>query len=709
MLKRLRDRLRHGRAAGAWVTETEALCREIAASGLFDAAFYRARHDGVPATHDAALRHFLRCGLAEGHQPSARFDPIWYAQQYPDIVAAGALPLLHYIRHGRDEGRQGTAPVGSMPRVRAASADTEKGRSAQARHCEDFSDFEQSCLFAPYRHAPFSEATIRAIGYMAARKRHVLRTARAEERLPGVTVVIPWRGEALDHLCSAVISAGQQEPRPREILVLATKPVTEAITTQLRANVDGPMPRYLEAPEDVCGFLACVYDAVATPWLVWLEPGDRLGADYMRIMSEFAPRMRSPFVLNCGRYCAITGSSADDEDHSTLASVTLEPLQASCLEHRGRAGLSGLLHETQQLGRLPRMQESLPIARLPWLLTVWLAQQAHGSTVPCLLVEHQVVDAELTANAPPVALEQPVRAAIRGACLADSLPDVPLADLRAMYAPRVPALLEPDAYRASVVIPNYECADELNACVQAVRRFSPSETELVIVDNGSGVTTQRVLGQLERLDRVTVIRNAKNLGFTYAVNQGISAVPTESDVVLLNNDAIVSPGWLDALQAVRVLVPEAGLIVPQQVLLANSPTMQVHHPGSNPQRELDVNLSWHHGNVLHPLGEVAPGMVALRFAPFFCVLIPREVLAALGPLDYRNGPHYRSDNLYCDAVRRILGRPVIHTSHSKVYHLLQRATTQLREADAGLFEAMFRRNEWSDIVGHPAGGPARED
>ena len=47
---------------------------------------------------------------------------------------------------------------------------------------------------------------------------------------------------------------------------------------------------------------------------------------------------------------------------------------------------------------------------------------------------------------------------------------------------------------------------------------------------------------------VTVIANASNRGFPAAINQGLQVARGEY-LVLLNNDAVVTDGWLDQLVA----------------------------------------------------------------------------------------------------------------------------------------------------------------
>jgi hypothetical protein len=77
----------------------------IARSGLFDAVFYRARHDiGAVADHEL-IGHFCHGGWQSGLHPNEFFDPRHYLDRNPDVREAGVNPLLHYIAHGAREDR----------------------------------------------------------------------------------------------------------------------------------------------------------------------------------------------------------------------------------------------------------------------------------------------------------------------------------------------------------------------------------------------------------------------------------------------------------------------------------------------------------------------------------------------------------------------------------------------------------------------------
>ena len=91
--------------------------------------------------------------------------------------------------------------------------------------------------------------------------------------------------------------------------------------------------------------------------------------------------------------------------------------------------------------------------------------------------------------------------------------------------------------RIDIVIPNLNGEAHLPVLLQSLARQSFEDTRIIFVDNGS---TDGSVGMFEQLCEElslenTVIRLAKNTGFSHAVNVGIKASDTEY-VILLNND-----------------------------------------------------------------------------------------------------------------------------------------------------------------------------
>lgn len=117
--------------------------------------------------------------------------------------------------------------------------------------------------------------------------------------------------------------------------------------------------------------------------------------------------------------------------------------------------------------------------------------------------------------------------------------------------------------RLSIVIPNWNGAHHLPTCLEALRRQTHPDCEIIVADNAS---TDSSLDLLARdYPEVRVVRLPENRGFTGACNAGIEAA-TGDFVALLNNDTEVDPGWAAAVIDAFNRHPEAGLVASKMLL-----------------------------------------------------------------------------------------------------------------------------------------------
>ncbi|MBI3286519.1 MAG: glycosyltransferase family 2 protein [Chloroflexi bacterium] len=115
----------------------------------------------------------------------------------------------------------------------------------------------------------------------------------------------------------------------------------------------------------------------------------------------------------------------------------------------------------------------------------------------------------------------------------------------------------------SVVIPHWNRAGFLPACLGSLRGQTYTRHEVILVDNGS------TDGSLELLRGeypwVRVIELRANRGFAFAVNHGIEAARGEF-IALFNNDVQADPRWLEQLLSALGTHPEAGMATPKLLL-----------------------------------------------------------------------------------------------------------------------------------------------
>lgn len=98
--------------------------------------------------------------------------------------------------------------------------------------------------------------------------------------------------------------------------------------------------------------------------------------------------------------------------------------------------------------------------------------------------------------------------------------------------------------KVSIIIPNYNGAALLEACLESISKQSYTTYDVVVIDNGSTDKSSEVLAKFS--DWVRVIKFKKNVGFSKAVNRGIKACNGEL-VFVLNNDTILLPNCLASI------------------------------------------------------------------------------------------------------------------------------------------------------------------
>src|ERR1700677_1243433 len=102
----------------------------------------------------------------------------------------------------------------------------------------------------------------------------------------------------------------------------------------------------------------------------------------------------------------------------------------------------------------------------------------------------------------------------------------------------------------SIIVPCWNQAEFTQQCLSALRRHTREPWELIVIDNGSTDATATYLAGVRDMTTVpvTVVTNAENVGFPAAINQGLQIARGEY-LVMLNNDVVVTDGWLDQLIA----------------------------------------------------------------------------------------------------------------------------------------------------------------
>ncbi|HEV3261711.1 MAG TPA: glycosyltransferase, partial [Gemmataceae bacterium] len=197
----------------------------------------------------------------------------------------------------------------------------------------------------------------------------------------------------------------------------------------------------------------------------------------------------------------------------------------------------------------------------------------------------------------------------------------------------------------SIVIVTHNELAYTRQCIESIRQYTDEPYELVFVDNGS---TDGTPDYLRSLPDVKVLVNQENRGFPAAVNQGIEAA-TGKQILLLNNDTLVTTGWLRCLLQALHSDSHIGLAGPCSNQVSGEQEVRVRYDDLG---GLD-GFAWDWSKAHDQQRVDTDRLVG------FCLVIRRELIDTIGLLDERFGIGCFEDDDYCRRALQAGYRAVI--------------------------------------------------
>lgn len=250
-------------------------------------------------------------------------------------------------------------------------------------------------------------------------------------------------------------------------------------------------------------------------------------------------------------------------------------------------------------------------------------------------------------------------------------------------AGRLPSAEAPET---SIVIPVRNGVAFTRKCVESLLACTQSPFELILVDNGSTDGTPDYLAELRarrdpggRCLGVRTLRNARNLGFGLACNQGMAAALGRY-LVILNNDTVVTEGWLERMKAAAERDSRIGVVGPRSNYVVG------------PQMVENVPYA---PDDLAGMRRFAAGWAAAREGQGFpvaraiglCLLIKRAVVDCVGGFDPRFGIGNFEDDDF--SIRVLLAGFAIWIADDVFIHHYGSRTFSAERVD---YSALMRRN-----------------
>lgn len=235
---------------------------------------------------------------------------------------------------------------------------------------------------------------------------------------------------------------------------------------------------------------------------------------------------------------------------------------------------------------------------------------------------------------------------------------------------------------ASIIIVSYNNLDKIRNCLESIREKTLySRYEVIIVDNGSVPEVVEYLRESAQSDRrIRVILNGQNLGFAHANNIGLQAISSDSRyIVLLNNDTVVTRGWLTTLvhwlgdKSVGLVGPVTG-----STGAANEAAIITEYQNMDEMESFArQSISEHRGSAFD-----------IPMLAMYCLAFRRDLYEEIGPLDERFGIGMFEDDDYSIRVRQ-KGYRVICAEDVFIHHDGRASFSKLSDVE---YQKLFDEN-----------------
>ena len=209
----------------------------------------------------------------------------------------------------------------------------------------------------------------------------------------------------------------------------------------------------------------------------------------------------------------------------------------------------------------------------------------------------------------------------------------------------------------SIIIPVYSQHVMTFTCLKSIAETCAHlAIEVIVIDDCS---PEEALDALSPVQGISVVRNDTNLGFLKNCNKA-AAMSRGEYVLILNNDIIVTPSWLDAMLETFRLRDNVGMVGAKLIY----PDGRLQEAGGIVWRD---GSAWNWGRDKNAALPEYNYLREVDYCSGACLLLKRDDWNRLGGFDERYAPAYYEDTDLAFRVRE-MGKGVYYQPRAVVVH-----------------------------------------
>jgi GT2 family glycosyltransferase len=200
-----------------------------------------------------------------------------------------------------------------------------------------------------------------------------------------------------------------------------------------------------------------------------------------------------------------------------------------------------------------------------------------------------------------------------------------------------------------IIVCVHNALEDVRLCLSSARRYLASGHRIIIINDCSDGATTTYLRQFADGDeRVSLVENKQNLGYTSSANRGLAVGEAEFRI-LLNSDTIVCENWAVKMLDVALRSEQIGIVGPLSNAAGAQSIPDIRSAGNNTAiNALAAGITPTHVDLACETWSLAEAFPRATLIHGFCFGVKKAVIERIGFFDDKNFKRYfGEENDYC--------------------------------------------------------------